>query len=133
MKPVVSVIRLGYFNPWRITAVNQVLQPKTLVVSFPGLVVPETSSSGKVELGPGPINSAQVKEEPHNSVNQSPETGTPEVYIHPESGTNQCQPWMGEPPERGAGQPSLSMREPPGSGISQCSLSMGEPPRSGVS
>ncbi|KAI6006657.1 hypothetical protein F5J12DRAFT_782903 [Pisolithus orientalis] len=92
--------------------------------------------------------------QPHNSVNQSPETGTPEVYIHPESGTNQCQPmalkvgWPqlmglpkggigqptldGELPRSGVSQPSLSMREPPGSGSGRPSLSMRELPRRGV-
>ncbi|KAI5989408.1 hypothetical protein F5J12DRAFT_505134 [Pisolithus orientalis] len=67
VKPVVSypVIRFRYFDPRRVTAVNQILQPRTLTVSFPGSVLPSdgTSSSGKVELGPGPVNITQVEEE----------------------------------------------------------------------
>lgn len=57
--------RIRYFDPRRITAVNQVLSPKTLIVSFPASVVPanETSSSGRVELGPAPLNVEQAEEE----------------------------------------------------------------------
>ncbi|KAI6038719.1 hypothetical protein EDC04DRAFT_1913544 [Pisolithus marmoratus] len=57
--------RIRYFDPRRITAVNQVLSPKTLIVSFPASVVPanETSDSGRVELGPAPLNVEQAEEE----------------------------------------------------------------------
>ncbi|KIO15266.1 hypothetical protein M404DRAFT_992006 [Pisolithus tinctorius Marx 270] len=56
---------IPYFDPRRVTAVNQILQPRTLTVSFPGSVLPAdgTSGSGKVELGPGPVNITQVEEE----------------------------------------------------------------------
>ncbi|KAI6102414.1 hypothetical protein EDD17DRAFT_1467051 [Pisolithus thermaeus] len=56
--------RLRYFDARRVTAVNQVLPPRSLIVSFPGSVVPanEASISGKVELGPGPLNVAEGEE-----------------------------------------------------------------------
>ncbi|KIO08960.1 hypothetical protein M404DRAFT_996677 [Pisolithus tinctorius Marx 270] len=86
VKPVVSypVIRLRYIDPRRITAVNQVLQPKTPVVSFPWSVVPETSGSGKVELGPGPLNSTQVEEELSVLGNKFTTASVPEADIDEE-------------------------------------------------
>ncbi|KAI6123605.1 hypothetical protein EDD17DRAFT_1718280 [Pisolithus thermaeus] len=57
--------RLRYFDPRRITAVNQVLSARSLIVSFPGTVLPanEASITGKVELGPAPLNISEGEEE----------------------------------------------------------------------
>ncbi|KAI5983345.1 hypothetical protein EDD15DRAFT_2179127 [Pisolithus albus] len=57
-------VRNRYFDRRRITAVNQVLSAKSLVVSFPSSVIPanEASISGKVELGPGPLNIVEGEE-----------------------------------------------------------------------
>jgi len=48
----------GYFDPRRVTAVNQVSSENTLQVSIPSSAVPraKASSAGKVELGPEPLN-----------------------------------------------------------------------------
>ncbi|KAG6334141.1 hypothetical protein ID866_4948 [Astraeus odoratus] len=48
----------GFFDPRRVVAVNQVFAENTLQVSIPASSVPQekASSSGKVELGPEPLN-----------------------------------------------------------------------------
>ncbi|KAI5989401.1 hypothetical protein F5J12DRAFT_727950 [Pisolithus orientalis] len=76
--------RFRYPDPRRITAVNQILQPKTLIVSFPGSVLPanETSGSGKVELGP--VNITQVEEELSVLGNKFSTASVPEADIDEE-------------------------------------------------
>ncbi|KAI6155153.1 hypothetical protein BKA82DRAFT_991998 [Pisolithus tinctorius] len=78
------VARLRYFDPRRITAVNQVLQPKIHLVSFPGQVVPETSGSGKVELGLEPVDLTQVEEELSVLGNKFSSASLPEADIDEE-------------------------------------------------
>ncbi|KAI6155161.1 hypothetical protein BKA82DRAFT_991978 [Pisolithus tinctorius] len=76
--------RFRYPDPRRITAVNQILQPKTLIVSFPGSVLPanQTSGSGKVELGP--VNHTQVEEELSVLGNKFSTASVPEADIDEE-------------------------------------------------
>ncbi|KAI6155133.1 hypothetical protein BKA82DRAFT_1008941 [Pisolithus tinctorius] len=76
--------RLRYPDPRRITAVNQILQPRTFIVSYPRSVVPanETSGSGKVELGP--VNITQVEEELSVLGNKFSTASVPEADIDEE-------------------------------------------------
>ncbi|KAI6002155.1 hypothetical protein EDD15DRAFT_2158267 [Pisolithus albus] len=57
-------VRNRYIDSRRITAVNQVLSARSLIVSYPGSVIPanEASISGKVELGPAPLNIVEGEE-----------------------------------------------------------------------
>ncbi|KAI6025973.1 hypothetical protein F5J12DRAFT_456453 [Pisolithus orientalis] len=76
--------RLRYPDPRRITAVNQVLQPGTIVLAYPASVVPanQTSGSGKVELGP--VNITQVEEELSLLGNKFSSASLPEADIDEE-------------------------------------------------
>ncbi|KAI5989410.1 hypothetical protein F5J12DRAFT_915843 [Pisolithus orientalis] len=76
--------RLRYLDPRRIAEVNQILQPRTFIVSFPRSVVPanETSGSGKVELGP--VNIMQVEEELSVLGNKFSTASVPEADIDEE-------------------------------------------------
>ncbi|KAI6108082.1 hypothetical protein F5141DRAFT_1005177 [Pisolithus sp. B1] len=78
--------RLRYFDPRRITAVNQVLPPRSLIVSFPGSVVPanEASITGKVELGPAPLNISEGEEEYSVLGNSFSTASVPEAEIDEE-------------------------------------------------
>lgn len=48
----------GYFDPRRVVAVNQIFSENTLHVTIPASSVPQdkAASTGKVELGPDPLN-----------------------------------------------------------------------------
>ncbi|KAI6042871.1 hypothetical protein EDC04DRAFT_2655085 [Pisolithus marmoratus] len=78
--------RIRYFDPRRITAVNQVLPPWSLIVSFPGSVVSanETSSSGRVELGSAPLNTEQAEEELSVLGNKFSTASVPDVEVDEE-------------------------------------------------
>ncbi|KAI6108080.1 hypothetical protein F5141DRAFT_1120613 [Pisolithus sp. B1] len=78
--------RLRYYDPRRITAVNQVLPPRSLIVSFPGSVVPanEASITGKVELGPAPLNISEGEEDFSVLGNSFSTASVPEAEIDEE-------------------------------------------------
>ena len=48
----------GYFDPRRVTVVNQIFSETTLHVTIPASSVPaqKVASTGQVELGPDPLN-----------------------------------------------------------------------------
>ncbi|KAI6024772.1 hypothetical protein BKA83DRAFT_4251937 [Pisolithus microcarpus] len=79
-------VRNRYFDSRRITAVNQVLSARSLVVSFPRSVIPENeaSISGKVELGPGPLNIVEGEEEFSVLGNKFSTASVPEAQIDEE-------------------------------------------------
>ncbi|KAI5980595.1 hypothetical protein EDD15DRAFT_2188069 [Pisolithus albus] len=62
--PTVESGAPSFTDSRRITVVNQILSARSLVVSFPSSVIPanEASISGKVELGPGPLNVVEGEE-----------------------------------------------------------------------
>lgn len=76
-------VRFRYFDSRRITAVNQVLSASSLIVSFPRSVLPadEASISGKVELGPAPLNIAEGEEEFSVLGNKFSTASVPEAEI----------------------------------------------------
>ncbi|KAI5984130.1 hypothetical protein EDC04DRAFT_1671261 [Pisolithus marmoratus] len=78
--------RIHYFDPRRITAANQILPPRSLIISFPGSVVPayETSSFGRVELGPAPLNIAEAEEELSVLGNKFSTASVPEAEVDEE-------------------------------------------------